>query len=59
MIQKYEMIFNNFMEEKGIEAWYELFDSELFDIVAYRCYKLKDFDLEAFNAWTNEMAWEL
>ena len=59
MLEKYEMIFGQVMEEKGYTEWYELCDSEDFDIVEERCKALKDFDLEIFESWTEEMAWDL
>lgn len=59
MLEKYEMIFAEVMEQKGCKGWYELFDSVDFEIVEERCKALEDFDLEVFNAWTEEMAWDL
>ena len=59
MLQNYEMIFAKVMEQKGYEVWYELFDSEDFDLVQELCEQLENFDLEVFENWTQEMAYDL
>ena len=59
MLQNYEMIFAKVMEQKGYEVWYELFDSVDFDLVQELCEQLENFDLEVFENWVQEMAYEL
>ena len=59
MLENYEMIFAEVMEQKGYEVWYELFDSEDFDLVQELCEQLENFDLEVFENWVGEMAYDL
>ena len=59
MLENYEMIFAEVMEQKGYTEWYELFDSEDFEIVEQRCKALDNFDLKLYTYWVTEMAWDL
>ena len=59
MLENYEMIFAEVMEQRGYTEWYKLFDSEDFEIVEQRCQALDNFDLDLYTHWVNEMAWDL
>ena len=58
----FEQIFEEVMEMHGLEAWYELFDSDDFEIVEKRISAALGYDCwedEEFIAWHREMAEEL
>ena len=58
----FEQIFEEVMEMLGLEAWYELFDSDDFEIVEERISAALGYDCwkdEEFIAWHREMAEEL
>lgn len=61
MTERFEEIFEEVMEEMNL-AWYELFDSDQFDIVETRI--VAEFgedvlDSDEYCDWTNEMAMDL
>lgn len=61
MTERFEEIFEEVMEEMEL-AWYELFDSDQFDIVETRI--VAEFgedvlDSDEYCDWTNEMAMDL
>ena len=61
MTERFEEIFEEIMEEMDL-AWYELFDSDQFDIVEARIVAEFGEDVlesDEYTAWTSEMAWEL
>lgn len=61
MTERFEEIFEEAMTEMNL-TWYELFDSDKFDIVEARIVAEFGEDvLESaeYIAWTSEMAWEL
>ena len=61
MTERFEEIFEEAMTEMNL-TWYELFDSDKFDIVESRIVTEFGEDvLESaeYIAWTSEMAWEL
>ena len=58
----FEQIFEEIMEMLGIEAWYELFDSDDFEIVEERISAALGYDCwesEEFVIWYREMAEDL
>ena len=58
----FEQIFEEVMEMLGLEAWYELFDSNDFEIVEEHISAALGYDCwenEEFIAWYREMAEEL
>ena len=58
----FEQIFEEVMEMLGLEAWYELFDSDDFEIVEERISEALGYDCwedEEFIAWHREMAEDL
>lgn len=59
MLEKYEMVFEKVMKEKGIKNWWDLLDSEEFDEVEKQCRELEEFNEELFNGWVEEISWEL
>ena len=62
MFEKFEEIFTKVMLKKGINKWYELFDSEDFEeveeriseLLGYNCWECND-----FRNWHHEMAMDL
>ena len=58
----FEEIFEEVMEMVGVKAWYELFDSDNFEIVEERISAELGYDCwenEEFVAWHREMAEDL
>ena len=58
----FEQIFEEVMEMLELEAWYELFDSDDFEIVEERISAALGYDCcenEEFVAWYREMAEDL
>lgn len=58
----FEQIFEEVMEMLGLEAWYELFDSDDFEIVEEHISESLGYDCwedEEFLTWYREMAEEL
>ena len=58
----FEQIFEEVMEIIGVNAWYELFDSDDFEIVEERISIKLGYDCwenEEFIAWHREMAEDL
>lgn len=59
----FDMIFNEVMTELGLTGWWELFDSEMFDIVEIRIaiyYDVVDAaDIDGYLDWYNTMAMDL
>lgn len=59
MMEKYEKIFEQVMEEKNIKDWYELYDGEDFEEVEKLCQELEDYDEEIFGKWVLRLYWDL
>lgn len=59
----FDAIFEAVMDELELDGWWELFDSEQFELVEVRIaeeFGVEDADeVEGFIAWYNEMAWDL
>lgn len=59
----FNTIFGAVMDELGLNGWWELFDSEYFELVETRIaeeFETEDVDeVEGFIEWYNEMAWDL
>lgn len=61
MTKRFKEIFEEVRKEMNL-AWYELFDSDKFDIVEARIVAEFGKDVlesDEYTAWTSEMAWEL
>jgi hypothetical protein len=65
MTEMFEKIFEEVMTEMNINSWYELYDSEKFEIVRERIAKAMNITIEEldenteYNKWDEEMYWEL
>lgn len=62
MRDMFEEVFEGVAEEHGVEEWYEVFDSALFDIVCDRISARLGHDCrddEDFAEWENELAMDL
>lgn len=62
MVEVFEEVFGEVMEELGLEGWYELFDSEEFELVEDRIeamFGAEVFESEEYISWVHEMAWDL
>jgi hypothetical protein len=65
MTEMFEKIFEEVMTEMNINSWYELYDSEKFEIVRERIAKAMNITVEEldenaeYNKWDEEMYWEL
>lgn len=62
MVEKFEEIFEAVMVEKGIEAWYELYDSEDFDDVEAliaETYGADVLESKEYVDWVTELYWDL
>ena len=65
MTEMFEKIFEEVMTEMNINSWYELYDSEKFEIVRERIAKAMNITIEEldenaeYNEWDEEMYWEL
>ena len=63
MFECFEKIFDEVMNELGLDGWWELFDSEDFDEVEYRICRAYGVananEVEGFTEWYNEMAEDL
>lgn len=59
----FEEIFWQVGEEAGLSAWWEIFDSEIFEEVENRIAKrfgvAEAGEIPEFREWEHEMAWEL
>ncbi len=59
----FESIFESVMDELNISAWYELFDSDRFEIVEERireCFGVEDeFEIDEYDDWYNTMVMDL
>ena len=61
-IEMFEEVFAEVAKEVGANEWYELFDSENFNLVEVRLVTLygeEVLESEEYTAWVSEMAQEL
>ena len=63
MTEMFERIFDEVMNEMNVGSWYELYDSENFEVVEKRIAKelgIEDaYENEEFCKWETEMYWDL
>ena len=65
MTEMFEKIFEEVMTEMNINSWYELYDSEKFEVVRERIAEAMNITIEEldenaeYNKWDEEMYWEL
>lgn len=62
MFEKFDEIFAEVMAEKGINAWYKLYDNEDFEEVENRISEWLGYDCwnnNEFREWNHEMAMDL
>lgn len=62
MFEKFDEIFEMVMDEKSINTWYDLYDSEDFEEVEKRISDMLGYDCwdnKEFCDWQHEMAMEL
>ena len=61
MMERFEEIFEEYLVEVERD-WYEVFDSEEFEVVESRIaaeFGAEALESEEFTAWTSEMGWDL
>lgn len=61
MLERFDEIMVEVMEEMDME-WYEVYDSEAFDLVDERLeaeFGSEVFDTEEYSTWVREMYWDL
>lgn len=61
MLERFEEIFEEMMEKMNV-SWYELYDSEAFDLVDERIeaeFGAEVFDTKEYRDWVAQMYWDL
>ena len=54
-MEKFVLVFEQVMEELGLQKWFELYHGEGFAIVEERCQALEGFDQVEFENWKEKM----